>query len=717
LYLSHGWSGVLDREASGHVDSVWKFPCNKDVLDSANGVIVHSLHSKALAESWYGSKYSERWASIPLIRELSGTRDRERARQTLGLPVGAFITCSFGLLGPTKMNDQLLKAWLDSPLGLNESCYLIFVGENDKGTYGRELEDSISKCPAKHRIRITGFVTHEHYRNFLCACDSAVQLRRQSRGETSAAILDCLLYGVPTISNAHGAGVELPDSVVVMLEDAFSNRSLSAALTQLWEDAELRHRLSGLAQEHVQSKHNPTLVGELYHQSIEQMVIQSSSLRYRRLLNALGRIDSRDKNSDDDIIACAKAIAANTPVSGQRQLLVDVSAMVQTDLRTGIQRVVRSILSAFLLEPPSNFRVEPVFTMGAGEPYRYARSYMQRAFSLPTVGFLDDPIEVRFGDRFLGLDLFLEGTHRNESVLQDFRNRGVEIFFVVFDILPLLQPSWFPKGVDADFKCWLNAVSNVSDGLLCISRSVSDDLCKWLSQHSPKGIEPLGLGHFRLGADIRASAPSKGLLDDADNLFVRMSLRPSVLMVGTLEPRKGHAQALSAFELLWNSGVDVNLVIVGKHGWLVDSLVERIELHRERGSRLFWIHGASDETLLKIYAGSSGLLAASEGEGFGLPLVEAALHNLPILARDLPVFREVAGDHAYYFVGLTAQSLAESLTVWLSLLNESCAPVWNDFTWLTWAQSAREMLDLMETRDWDHVVPKHLPKLDLYGTT
>jgi hypothetical protein len=55
--------------------------------------------------------------------------------------------------------------------------------------------------------------------------------------------------------------------------------------------------------------------------------------------------------------------------------------------------------------------------------------------------------------------------------------------------------------------------------------------------------------------------------------------------------------------------------------------------------------------------------------------------------------------------------------VWLSLLNESCAPVWNDFTWLTWAQSAREMLDLMETRDWDHVVPKHLPKLDLYGTT
>ena len=38
-------------------------------------------------------------------------------------------------------------------------------------------------------------------------------------------------------------------------------------------------------------------------------------------------------------------------------------------------------------------------------------------------------------------------------------------------------------------------------------------------------------------------------------------------MVGTLEPRKGYLQALDAFERLWEQGVEVNLVIVGREGW------------------------------------------------------------------------------------------------------------------------------------------------------
>lgn len=48
-------------------------------------------------------------------------------------------------------------------------------------------------------------------------------------------------------------------------------------------------------------------------------------------------------------------------------------------------------------------------------------------------------------------------------------------------------------------------------------------------------------------------------------------------MVSTVEPRKGHAQTLSAFESLWEQGQDINLVIVGKRGWLVDELVARLE--------------------------------------------------------------------------------------------------------------------------------------------
>lgn len=84
-------------------------------------------------------------------------------------------------------------------------------------------------------------------------------------------------------------------------------------------------------------------------------------------------------------------------------------------------------------------------------------------------------------------------------------------------------------------------------------------------------------------------------------------------------------------------------------------------------NRLFWPQGVRDETLEQVYRSARALLAASEGEGFGLPLIEAAQHGLPIIARDIPVFREVAGEHAYYFGGEDAQTLADALRVWLSL--------------------------------------------------
>ena len=76
---------------------------------------------------------------------------------------------------------------------------------------------------------------------------------------------------------------------------------------------------------------------------------------------------------------------------------------------------------------------------------------------------------------------------------------------------------------------------------------------------------------------------------------------------------------LAAFELLWARGVDTNLVIVGKQGWKVEALVERLRTHPELGKHLFWLEGISDEYLDRIYAASACLIAASEGGDFGSP--------------------------------------------------------------------------------------------------
>ena len=224
---------------------------------------------------------------------------------------------------------------------------------------------------------------------------------------------------------------------------------------------------------------------------------------------------------------------------------------------------------------------------------------------------------------------------------QKLRHQGVQVKFVVYDLLCIFLPQYFGPGVAENFAKWLDVVAE-SDGAFCISEAVAGDLARWMAQHAPERAARFAIDWFHLGADIQNSVASTGLPADAGNLLATLKKSPSFLMVGTLEPRKGHAQILDAFERLWQENRQVNLVLVGKQGWLVGDLVPRLKRHPELGRRLFWLEGISDEYLEALYAASSSLIAGSYGEGFGLPLIEAAQHGISFIARDIPVFREVA---------------------------------------------------------------------------
>jgi glycosyltransferase involved in cell wall biosynthesis len=332
--------------------------------------------------------------------------------------------------------------------------------------------------------------------------------------------------------------------------------------------------------------------------------------------------------------------------------------------------------------------------------FRYARRLAAEftqadASSVPE----DDPLETLPGDTFLGLDLSGWIVHAHLPYFERMRDRGVALYFVVYDLLPILRPDAFPTGSDW-FPRWLEAVTSVGDGTICISRAVADELVGWLETAPVERQRRLDIGHFHLGADIPASAPTGGVPPDAESILAAMAKRPYLLMVGTLEPRKGHAQTLAAFERLWADGVDVGLVIVGTQGWMVEPLAERLRGHAELGTRLLWPDDVSDEMLLRLYGSAAALLAASEGEGFGLPLVEAAQHGLPIIARDLPVFREVAGEHAFYFDGRSADNLAAAISAWLALRESGEAPSSEQMPWLTWAQSTAQLMDVILNGHW-----------------
>jgi len=165
-------------------------------------------------------------------------------------------------------------------------------------------------------------------------------------------------------------------------------------------------------------------------------------------------------------------------------------------------------------------------------------------------------------------------------------------------------------------------------------------------------------------------------------------------MVGTLEPRKGYETILDAFEVLWKgvNGADVNLVLVGGRGWKSESLLDRLSRHEKLNDNLFWFEGLSDQGLEKLYECSSGLIAASFGEGFGLPIIEAAHYGVPVFARDIPVFREVGGSSVTYFLNDSKDQLSHQIRVWLDMLQQGKDLVSDSVSVVSWEESANHLL-------------------------
>lgn len=394
-----------------------------------------------------------------------------------------------------------------------------------------------------------------------------------------------------------------------------------------------------------------------------------------------------------DVSLLAKAIDYSIQgVSEKPTLFVDISELCKHDGKSGIQRVVRSILLEWLTNAPAGYVVKPVYTK-AGEPfYRYAAKFTTMFLGKEaSEAEVDEAISYRAGDVYICLDLLMDVLPHKQSYLDTMRAHGVSIFFVVYDLLILQLPHCFVESLQAHYIKWINAVAHY-DGAMCISHAVADELREWLVENAPERSRPFHIGAFHLGADIDQSMPSTGVPESPGLRIESLSPSPSFLMVGTLEPRKGHAQALDAFELLWKAGHNANLIIVGKHGWLVDELAARLTGHAELGKRLLWLEGVSDEYLEHLYNEADCLVAASYGEGFGLPLIEAAQYNLPIFARDLPVFREVAGEYAYYFEGSDTQEIADRLASWLALYEKNEHPRSDEMPWLTWKESAKQLI-------------------------
>jgi glycosyltransferase involved in cell wall biosynthesis len=696
LLDGHGYGAALAlARGAARIDLVRRCECNSGVLDAANGVIVHSAFAARIAARRYARFAKPPVAQAALCRAVEAGVDRAAARARLRIDASAFVVASFGFVNHVKLHDRIVAAWLASGLARDAGCRLVFVGESGSDAYHAALAQRIARAGLAAPIVITGFADDATFADYLAAADVAIQLRSETRGESSGAVLDCLAHGLPLITNGRGALAELPTGVALQVPEEFSDDDLVGALEALWRNRELRAGMSRAGLDHLARHHDPAGVAHCYAEAIERFANDGPRARQARDVAALATVACEAGAGDAELAAIAEAVADNRPRTGDTQWLVDVTPLVDVDLRTGIERVVRAILLRLVEAPPPGVRVEAV--RFDGRRFVYARRFMARWLELAHP-LQDAEVEARAGDRFVGLAWSPHAIPVAHDELQRYANLGVDIAFVVYDILPLRHPEWFPAGLAEQFRGWLCAVALHAHRIVAISRQVADDVHAWLDAAPPPRALPIRIAHFPLGGDIASSVATTGLPADANTVLSALAARPALLMVGTVEPRKGHAEALAAFDELWRRGVDATLAIVGKPGWMTAELESRIRAHAEFGRRLLRIDVASDEYVERLYGAASALLVASHGEGFGLPIVEAARHGKPVIARDLAVFREVAGDGAWYFRGDGATDLADSIAAWLELARAGRAPRPDAIRRSDWAESAALFVEALDGR-------------------
>lgn len=348
-----------------------------------------------------------------------------------------------------------------------------------------------------------------------------------------------------------------------------------------------------------------------------------------------------------------------------RQLLVDISVIYKHDARTGIQRVVRGVWNQLRKKQLTGYELRPVFAT-ARQPYCYApEDFLDTTASQSTFPHIQ--VEMHEGDLFLGLDLAAHLLPRHIWQITEWRKAGGLIHLLVYDLLPVTNGRWFSRRARKNFKSWLGIVAHLSDQAICISQHVASELRTWLySQGKNNASIPL-ISSIRLGADVQATSPTRGIPAQANLVRSALAGAPGVLMIGTVEPRKGYGCAVSAFERLWRANGETSpvLIIAGKPGWKTRWLQWRLRHHPEGGKKLFWIEDASDEFLEQLYEACEGLLCTSYAEGFGLPIAEAMAHGMPILMRDIPVFREFEGQHNAYFNDDRPSTLSHAIEAWL----------------------------------------------------
>lgn len=217
----------------------------------------------------------------------------------------------------------------------------------------------------------------------------------------------------------------------------------------------------------------------------------------------------------------------------------------------------------------------------------------------------------------------------SDRVLRAFKARGARVGVMVHDTIPLDLPDHHRPGMPESFWSRIGAVARHADQVICPSTASAEAL----------------LGHVTLSTKPEVVAPGVDLTrPDPAALAQRLTPEPPYFVVaGTIDARKNQALLLEYWGALGPN--PPRLYLAGSRGWCPPDLLAMLG---DSPVGVTELAGLGDGALAALVAGSAGLLHPSLAEGYGFTLLEAAALDVPVVAADLPVYRETLGDIGVY---------------------------------------------------------------------
>jgi len=227
------------------------------------------------------------------------------------------------------------------------------------------------------------------------------------------------------------------------------------------------------------------------------------------------------------------------------------------------------------------------------------------------------------------------------------RKKNIKFISYVHDLIPVLAPEHCVAGVTIDYITWLIGAYQHSDAFITNSQSTTDDLLFTLRFIGHKVSDDI-VKAIPLNASL--SGNSNSISANLTNVSLsKYGILPQfyVLFVSTIESRKNHELAFSAWELLGKRrgySYVPQLVCVGKDGWLNERAHAVINRNPSLKEKITFITKVNDEELKALYIGSKFTIYPSHYEGWGLPITESlSFGRVPLYADNSSLTEAGAG--------------------------------------------------------------------------